>query len=84
VRVGRAYGRRDSIGVQRAGWSALLVTTGFIICVASGNLLARQPVAGLVLADAGSATHLLELATKFLLMAALFQVADGAQGVAAG
>jgi MATE family multidrug resistance protein len=84
VRVGRANGRRDAIGVRRAGWSALLVTTGFMICVASGILLARQPLAGLFLGNSGSGGHVLELATKFLLIAALFQVADGAQAVVAG
>jgi MATE family multidrug resistance protein len=85
VRVGLAAGARDPDGVKRAGWTALALGTGFMAAVAMVMLAAPGPIVGLFLDRANPANApVLELAISFLLFAAIFQVADGAQAVGAG
>jgi MATE family multidrug resistance protein len=85
VRVGRALGRRDREAIRRAGWIALGLATAFmaamsLIMVAAPRLLIS---AFLDTADPGNAA-VVGRATSFLMLAALFQIADGAQAVGAG
>jgi MATE family multidrug resistance protein len=85
VRVGRALGRGDREAIRRAGWTALGVATAFmatmaVIMVTVPRLLIS---AFLDTGDPGNAA-VVEYATTFLLLAALFQIADGAQTVGAG
>jgi MATE family multidrug resistance protein len=85
VRVGRALGRRDREAIRRAGWTALGLATTFmaamsLIMIAAPRLLIS---AFLDTEDPVNAT-VVERATSFLMLAALFQIADGAQTVGGG
>lgn len=85
VRVGHAAGRRDPDGVRRAGWTALAMGMAFM-AVASLVMWAWPEALVAVFLDAslpGNA-EVAELAAHLVLVAAIFQVADGAQTVGAG
>ncbi|MEP9402006.1 MATE family efflux transporter [Sphingomonas sp. VNH70] len=85
IRVGLAYGAGDRTWIARAGWSALAVGTGFMGFTAL--LLWAFPRAFLsvyVDVDAPANAAMIALALQYLVIAALFQLADGAQAVAAG
>ena len=85
VRVGLAYGRRDREGVAVAGWTSFLLGVGFMTLMA---LLIIAIPDRLVLAVLGEVTPenaaVYSLAVSFLIVAAFFQVFDGAQVVGAG
>lgn len=85
VRVGLWWGRRDPVALGRAGWTALAIGTGFMAIMAL--LMWSMPrlwIAGFIdVADPANAP-VLALAMSFLTIAALFQIVDGAQVVAAG
>ena len=85
VRVGLAHGRRDRGGVAVAGWTALGLAVAFmgtmaLVMIAAPGLLVS---AFLDPADAANGP-VIRLAASFLIVAALFQVFDGAQAVGAG
>ena len=85
VRVGLAYGRRDRIGVTRAGWAAFGVTMCFMVCSAGLMLAVPRFLVGLFLdVHVAANAHVVDLAVAFLTVAALFQLVDGAQAVGAG
>jgi multidrug resistance protein, MATE family len=85
VRVGHAYGARDAVGVSRSGWTALTVGLGFMVLSASTMLLfPKLLLSGFVDVDAPANAEIVERAGAFLRVAALFQIFDGAQAVAAG
>ena len=85
VRVGLAFGRRDAAGVTRAGWTAFVLGTGFMAAMALVMLAIPHRLVGLFLDPALPANRpVIDLAVSFLFVAALFQVFDGAQSVAAG
>ncbi|HEX8654143.1 MAG TPA: MATE family efflux transporter, partial [Allosphingosinicella sp.] len=85
VRVGLAYGRRDREGVRVAGWTSFLLGVGFMTVMA---LLIIAIPDRLVLAVLGEVTAenaaVYSLAVSFLIVAAFFQIFDGAQAVGAG
>ena len=85
VRVGRAYGAQDTDGVARAGWTAFVLGVGFMGFTAMLMLFAPQLLisAFLDLNDPKNAP-VIGFALSFLIMAALFQLVDGAQAVGAG
>jgi multidrug resistance protein, MATE family len=85
VRVGRAYGAQDEQGVTRAGWMSYALGVGFMGITASLMLFAPHLLLGAFL-DLGDPKNavVVELARSFLVVAALFQVVDGAQAVGAG
>ena len=80
IRVGLAYGARDRGAIARAGWSSLAIAVGFMGISALAMWLFPRQLAGLFLdiRDPGAA-HVLDLAARFLVVAALFQLFDGAQ-----
>jgi len=80
VRVGHAVGRRDPAGAERAGWTALLFGGGFMLCTALTFVLAPRVLIGAFTTDEG----VLRVGTSLLLVAAVFQLFDGVQGVATG
>jgi multidrug resistance protein, MATE family len=85
VRVGLAYGRRDRDGVALAGWTAFGLTMAFM--GVTGSLMIAVPgVLVSAFLDTGDPTNapVIRLATSFLVVAALFQIFDGAQAVGAG
>jgi len=85
VRVARALGRQDREAIRRAGWTALVLATAFmatmsLIMVAAPRLLISAFLDTNEPANAAVVRH----AMAFLMLAALFQIADGAQTVGAG
>jgi MATE family multidrug resistance protein len=85
VRVGQAYGAGDRDAITRAGWTAFALGVGFMATMSALMLLAPLALIGAFI-DVGDAANVavVELAISFLFFAAVFQIADGAQGVAAG
>ena len=85
VRVGRAAGRGDIDGVTRAGWTTLTLTILFMIFAASLMLFVPHTLIGAFLdVNAPENEAVVTTATLFLVFAAIFQIADGAQAVTAG
>jgi MATE family multidrug resistance protein len=85
VRVGHAFGARNAAGVSRSGWTALAVGLGFMVLSASTMLLFPSfLLSGFIDVDAPANAEIVERAQAFLRVAALFQIFDGAQAVAAG
>lgn len=84
VRVGRALGRSDVLGVMRAGWTAWVVGVLFMATMAAVMWLQPHALVSLFLQPEARTTRVADLAVSFLLIAALFQIADGAQVVGAG
>jgi multidrug resistance protein, MATE family len=85
VRVGLAFGRRDREGIARAGWTAFAIGVSFMALMALAMLLFPNPLVELFLDPAVPGNGpVITLAVSFLFIAALFQVFDGAQAVAAG
>jgi MATE family multidrug resistance protein len=82
VRVGLAAGARDHAGVIRAGWIAIAMAICFGSCSGSLFWLLAPHLVGLFVPDAASPVF--ALAVSYLLLAALFQIVDGAQAVGNG
>ena len=80
VRVGQQLGRKDPAGARRAGWSAILLGAGFMIC--AGLVFVSIPtwIARLFSPD----PMVIRTGAKLLLVAAAFQLFDGVQTVATG
>ena len=85
VRVGRAFGARDPEGVTRAGWTAFALGVGFMGLTAMLMFLAPRQLVAIFL-DLGDPEEcaVIGFALSFLVLAAIFQLADGAQVVGAG
>ncbi|WP_159586590.1 MATE family efflux transporter [Chelativorans xinjiangense] len=85
VRVGRAFGARNAHAVTRAGWTAFVMGVSFMAAMALLMLLApRLLIAGFLDLQAPENQPVIAMAVTFLGLAALFQIADGAQAVASG
>jgi len=84
VRVGLAYGRGDREGVRKAAWMAVMLGVGFMALTASLFLAMPHTLVSIFLdaSDPANADALM-LAASYLAIAGLFQLADGAQVVAA-
>ncbi len=80
VRVGHAVGRGDSAGARDAGGAALVIGTGFMACAGVVFILAPSAILRLFTADVA----VLAIGVPLVLVAALFQLFDGLQGVATG
>ncbi len=80
VRVGQQLGRRDPEGARRAGWSAIMLGAGFMIC--AGLVFVSIPK---VIARAFSPDPaVVRAGATLLLVAAAFQLFDGVQVVTTG
>lgn len=85
VRVGRAHGARDMDGVRRAGWAAFALAIGFMASMSVVMTAAPHTlIAAFIDVDDPANAPVVNLATSFLMCAAVFQIADGAQVVGAG
>ena len=85
VRVGRAYGAHDPDAIRRAGWTAFAVTMAFMACSATVMLLAPASLISVFIdLDNPANATVVGLAITFTMLAGIFQLADGAQSVAAG
>ena len=80
VRVGHAIGARDPARASAAGWTAIMLGTAFMI--ASGLLFVLMPEDLIRLFS--SDPNVLRVGTSLLLLAAVFQLFDGIQGVITG
>ncbi len=80
VRVGHAVGAGDPVRAAAAGWTAILLGTAFML--ASGGLFVAMPrfLIGLFSRDPA----VLSLGASLLVLAAIFQLFDGIQGVITG
>jgi MATE family multidrug resistance protein len=84
IRVGMAYGARDLRWIGWAGTAALTLAMGFMALAALGMWLFPHLLVGLFLDPADPANGpVIPLAISFLGIAAIFQLADGAQVVGA-
>jgi MATE family multidrug resistance protein len=79
VRVGRAYGARDSAGVARAGWVAFSLTCAFVALIG----LIIWPNAALVASAYTANPVTLVMAVPAVALACLMLVPDSLQVVAA-
>nr|WP_319384162.1 MATE family efflux transporter [uncultured Roseibium sp.] len=80
TRVSLAAGRGDRDGIGRAGWTSLWVTTFFMVCFAIVFWTIPETLIGLYLDFSDpEALEVLAYGVSFLLVAALFQLADGGQ-----
>jgi MATE family multidrug resistance protein len=84
VRVGRALGAEDAPAITRAGWTALVLGVGFMTLMALIMWLFPTPLIGFFLDADAEGGRVMTLAISFLAVAAAFQIADGAQVIAAG
>jgi len=85
IRVGMAYGAIDHAWIARAGKVALWVGIGSMVLTASAIWIApRLFVSAYVDVDAPKNATVVALAVQYLAIAAMFQLVDGAQAVAAG
>ncbi|WP_338424470.1 MATE family efflux transporter [Sphingopyxis kveilinensis] len=85
IRVGLAYGAHDHRGIAHAGQAALLLGIGFMAFTALLMWLFPRLVLSLYVdVDDARNAALMGFALQFLVVAAAFQLFDGAQAVAAG
>ena len=85
VRVGLAHGAGDPHGVTRAGWTAFALGVGFMGFTAT--MMVTMPellIAAFLDMQDPRNFPVIQYALSFLVVAAIFQIADGAQVVGAG
>jgi MATE family multidrug resistance protein len=80
VRVGHAVGAGDRPRASAAGWTAIMLGTGFMIASGVAFVLMPERLIGLFSRD----PDVLRVGTSLLLLAAVFQLFDGIQGVITG
>ena len=85
IRVGYFYGARDEGGIRRAGWTAIVVGTGFMVLTALAMVVIPKPLIAIYVDpwDPKNAV-LVGFALQYIVIAAAFQLFDGMQAVAAG
>jgi MATE family multidrug resistance protein len=85
VRVGKAFGARNRDEIHRAGWAAFVLGIGFMVLTAVLMLVVpRLMIGAFIDVDDPANATVVGFAVSFLAIAALFQVADGAQVLGAG
>ena len=80
IRAGNRLGQNDMQGVQRAGYSALLQVTAFMLIAAIVFVSLRNILPLIYIHDA----EVIKIASTLLIVAAVFQVSDGVQVVSLG
>jgi len=80
VSVGHAIGANDPAKARRAGWMALAMGAGFMLCAGVVFLIAPGPLIKLYTHD----SRVLALGPSLLWIAAAFQIFDGIQTVSTG
>ncbi len=85
VRVGLFQGAGDREGVRRAGWTALGLGIGFMAAMMIAMWMLSDDLAHLFLdLEHPDSASVAGIAASFLVIAAVWQVMDGAQAVAMG
>ena len=80
VRVGHAVGARDRRRAAAAGWTAIILATLFMVASGLTFVLVPRQLIALFSTD----PSVLAVGTSLLLLAAVFQLFDGIQGVITG
>jgi len=80
VSVGHAIGAGDPAKARRAGWMALALGAGFMMCAGVVFLVAPEPLIKLYTHDPG----VLALGPSLMWIGAAFQIFDGVQTVCTG
>ena len=80
VRVGHAVGAGDRPRASAAGWTAIMLGTGFMIASGLAFVVLPEELIRLFSDD----PDVLRVGTSLLLLAAVFQLFDGIQGVITG
>ena len=80
ILVGNFYGARNKEGIRRAGFAALLLTFGIEVIFALVFMLLNHQLPYIYTTDQA----VLMIAPSLIILAALFQLSDGLQAVAAG
>ena len=80
VRVGHAVGAGDRGRASAAGWTAIMLGTGFMVASGLAFVLMPEDLIRLFSDD----PDVLRVGTSLLLLAAIFQLFDGIQGVVTG
>jgi multidrug resistance protein, MATE family len=84
VRVGLAHGQGSAEGVRKAGWVSIAIGSGFMALTGALFWVVPEALVGLYFDPAILQNQRpFALAVTYLSMAALFQLADGAQVVTA-
>jgi MATE family multidrug resistance protein len=80
VRVGHAVGAGDRARASAAGWTAILMATLFMVASGLTFVLVPRQLIALFTTD----PSVLSVGTSLLILAAIFQLFDGIQGVITG
>jgi MATE family multidrug resistance protein len=80
VRVGHAVGAGDRVRASAAGWTAIMLGTGFMLIAALTFVALPRQLIGLFSKDVA----VLSVGGSLLVLAAVFQLFDGLQGVITG
>lgn len=85
VRAGNAFGRRDGAHLTRGAWTVIALSGGMAAVTIVIFLALPAPLINLFLAETEpDRAAILEIGIALMAMAALFQLADGAQVLALG
>ncbi|MFC3172873.1 MATE family efflux transporter [Novosphingobium bradum] len=85
IRVGYHYGAGDRAAIGRAGRAALVLAFGYMALPAAAMILAPGAVIGLYVdLSAPQNAAMIGFARQYIVVAAAFQLFDGAQAVLAG
>ncbi|MGI8944432.1 MAG: MATE family efflux transporter [Qipengyuania sp.] len=83
--VGYFYGARDPRGMQRAGWSGIVIGTAFMGLTALAMIIAPEYLLAIYIDPWDPANAVLVgFALQYIVIAAAFQLFDGMQAVSAG
>ncbi len=80
VLVGQALGEGNPVQARLSGWTSIGLGASVMACFAVIMFTLGAPIVGLFSQDAG----VIELGRRLLMLAAVFQVADGIQSVGCG
>ncbi len=84
IRVGLAYGAADPVAIARSGWVAIVTGTAIMLTTAVTIWLIPRALVGIYIdSDDAANARVVALAIQYLAIAAMFQLFDGAQVVAA-
>ena len=85
IRVGYHYGAANRLAIGRAGWAAIAVGMAFMSASACAMLLFPEIIlSAYVDVSAPANAPMVAFALRYLFIAAIFQLTDGLQAVAAG
>ncbi|MBA4318266.1 MAG: MATE family efflux transporter [Flavobacterium sp.] len=80
IRVGNFMGAKDMANVRKAGFTAIGISGSIMLASALIFILTNKIIPGYYITDPG----VIEIASKLIIIAAFFQLADGLQASAVG